>query len=73
MKCITEDEGFKLKNPQASATLATATKLLQWINDQCNKEVLEDFAKKLVECHQNCFTQLFSKSVKHDFEEVLGE
>ena len=61
---ITEDEGFKLPTTQASASLATATKLLQWMNDHCNKEALEVFARKLIECLQTCFPGSSSTSLR---------
>ena len=54
VKSIMEDEGFKLPTHQASAALSTATKLLQWMNDQQNKEVLGAFANKLIKCLQKC-------------------
>ena len=63
-KRITEDKGFKLPTPQASAALTNATKLLQWMNDNNNKESLENFSKKLVGCLQSCFPDCSSTSLK---------
>ena len=62
--CITEDEGVKLPTAHASAALANATKLLQWMNDNDNKESLESFSKKLVGCLQSCFPDGSSTSLK---------
>ena len=67
---ITEDEGFKLPTTQASASLATATKLLQWMNDHCNKEALEVFARKLIACLQTCFPGCSSTSLKTQREKM---
>ena len=67
---ITEDEGFKLPTTQASASLATATKLLQWMNDHCNKEALEVFTRKLIECLQTCFPGSLSTSLKTKREKI---
>ena len=70
VKCITEDEGFKIPTSQALAVLATATKLLQWMNDHRNKEALDVFAKKLTECQWNCFPGSSSTSLKTQREKM---
>ena len=70
VKCITEDEGFKLPTTQASAALANATKLLQWMNDNDNKEGLESFSRKFVGCLQNCFPDSSSTSLKTQREKM---
>ena len=43
-----------MDTPQASASLATATKLFEWMNDELNEEVVKVFAKKLIDCIHNC-------------------
>ena len=65
-----EDDGFKLPTPHASAALSTAMKLLQWMNDQHNKEVLGVFAKKLIECLQSCLPGNSSTLLKTQREKM---
>ena len=54
MKSVVEDGGLKLPTPQAAASLDTATKLFQWMNDEQNEDLVKMFAKKLIDCIRSC-------------------
>ena len=56
VKSIMDDDAFKLPTPQASASLLTATKLFQWMNNEKNEEALKTFTNKLFECLQKCLS-----------------
>ena len=54
MKSVLEDDGLKLPTPQAAASLDTATKLFQWMNDEQNEDLVKMFVKKLIDCIRSC-------------------